>query len=57
MCKPTKTKSCPYCRSTELVGLTSSDEVICNGCKRLSPWTLKPGQPSVLIERKVGGIE
>lgn len=47
-------KTCPHCESDVLISLSSIDQHICNNCCKPSDWKLKPGQPSVLIEGKVG---
>jgi len=50
-------KHCPLCQSTILIPLSSTDEFICDGCKRTFPWRLKLGQESVLIHGKIGTKE
>lgn len=45
---------CHHCGSDVTITLSSIDQIICNVCKSYSSWRLKPNQPSVLCEGKVG---
>lgn len=47
-------KTCEKCGSRYTIPLSSIDKIICDDCKHLSDWKLKPGQVSVLIEGKIG---
>jgi ribosomal protein L37AE/L43A len=49
-------KQCPHCGSTELVGLTSQNIKICNGCKKTHAWELSEGQKP-LFERTAPDAE
>jgi hypothetical protein len=46
--------SCGWCGSLSVARLSSIDKKLCNTCKKLSKWELKPNQKSVLIRGKHG---
>ena len=50
--KPTKPPVCPECGSTHVIGYGSIDRRYCEECKATWDWPLKPGQESVLENRK-----
>ena len=45
---------CYNCNSEALVSLSSIDARLCADCGHYNDWQLKPNQPSVLIEGKIG---
>lgn len=47
-------KPCPTCDGL-LIELSSIDLLLCEHCKQYFKWELNEGQPSVLVEGKVGG--
>jgi len=51
----TEGKVCVHCEKKYTVSLTSTNEMICNSCKKSSPFVLKDGQKSILERGKIGG--
>ena len=48
---------CRFCKSREVVKLSSVNQVLCNACKRYTTWELEEGEQSVLIEGVTGGVQ
>ena len=48
--------SCPICNDGRVIDLPSIDSRLCLGCNTRFEWKLKPGQKSLTVKGKVGGL-